>query len=87
MPITRGAKKALRAAVKKRHFNIARKQAVKDVTKELKKLAIAGNKKDAEALLSKTFKALDKAAKGNTISKGNASRRKSRLSALVKKIA
>ena len=60
---------------------------MKDVVKELRKLVLAGKKKEAETLLSKAFQALDKSAKGHTITKGNASRRKARLSALVKKIA
>jgi small subunit ribosomal protein S20 len=86
MPITSSAKKALRASYRKKVFNASRKEAVKDVVKELRKLATAGKKKEAEALLSKAFQALDKAAKGDTIKKGNASRKKARLSALVSKL-
>ena len=87
MPITSSAKKALRSSSKKRVYNTARKDAVKDVIKEVRKLASAGKKKEAEALLPKAFQALDKAAKNHTIDKNNASRKKSRLSKLIKKIA
>ncbi|KKT08311.1 MAG: 30S ribosomal protein S20, partial [Candidatus Nomurabacteria bacterium GW2011_GWB1_43_20] len=38
-------------------------------------------------LLSKAYKAIDKAAKGNTIKKNAASRKKSRLAKAIKKIA
>ena len=86
MPIKSSAKKALRSSKTKRVYNIRRKEALKGAVKELKKVVASGNKKEAEALLSKAFKALDKAAKGNTIKKGNASRKKSRLSAIVNKI-
>lgn len=86
MPIKSSAKKALRSSKTKRVYNIRRKEAVKDRVKELKKLVASGNKKEAEVVLSKVFKVLDKAAKGKTIKKGNASRKKSRLSAIVNKI-
>lgn len=85
MPITSSAKKALRASFKKAEWNIARKEAVKSVTKKLKKLV--GEKKiaDAEKLLKDAYKAIDKAAKMDTLKKGTASRKKSRLAAFIKK--
>ena len=86
MPITSSAKKAIRSSARKRVYNFRRKEAVKDAIKELRKLASSGKKKEAEAFLSQTFQVLDKAAKEHTIKKGNASRKKARLSALVSKI-
>lgn len=86
MPITQSAKKALRSSKKKRLYNIKRKDEMRGIIKEVKKLVASQKKKEAEALLSKAFKVLDKAAKGNTIKKGNASRKKARLSALVSKL-
>ena len=86
MPITRSAKKAHRTSLKKRVFNQGRKDKVTMAVKSLKKLAIAGNKKEAEAKMREVQKALDKAVKGKTISKNTASRKKSRLSKLVKKL-
>lgn len=86
MPITRSAKKAHRASLKKRAFNIKRKDKVSDTVKSLKKLVAAGDKKGAAEKIKEVQKALDKAVKGKTIAKNTASRRKSRLSKLVKKI-
>ncbi|MBX4181489.1 30S ribosomal protein S20 [Candidatus Parcubacteria bacterium] len=87
MPITRGAKKAHRSSLKKREFNADRKTEVSKAVKNLKKLVAAGDKKGAQALMPTVQKALDKAAKSHTIDKNVASRRKSRLSKLVKKLA
>lgn len=85
MPITQSAKKAVRSSEKKRVANIRRIRAVRDTEKEIKKLVIAGNVEEAKAKLPEAYKALDKAAKMNTIKKNNASRKKSRISALIKK--
>jgi small subunit ribosomal protein S20 len=86
MAITSSAKKALRASKHKRVFNIAHRDAVSDATKELKKLVIAGNKGEAMKLLPNVYSELDKAAKTGFIKPNAASRKKSRLSAMVKKI-
>jgi small subunit ribosomal protein S20 len=85
MPITQSAKKALRAGEKKKVFNLRRKKKVEDAVKSVKKLVKEGKTKEANALLSQAFSALDKAAKGNTIKANTASRKKSRLNAMVKK--
>lgn len=85
MPIIEGAKKALRASKRKKVYNDRRRDVLKDTVKELKKLASQGKAKEAKALLAKAYQALDKAAKSGVIKKNNASRKKSRLAALVKK--
>jgi len=85
MPITKSAKKALRAGEKKKVFNLRRKKKVEDAVKTVKKLVKEGKTKEANELLPKAFSALDKAAKGNTIKANTASRKKSRLNAMVKK--
>ncbi len=85
MPITKSAKKALRVSDKKRVFNLRRKKGVETAVKELKKLVKDKKIKEAEAVLPKVYKAIDKAAKGNTITKNTASRKKSRISALIKR--
>lgn len=87
MPITSSAKKALRAGEKKKVFNLRRKKSVEDTVKAVKKLVKEGKAKEANELLPKAFQALDKAARGNTIKDGAASRKKSRLNAMVRKIA
>ncbi|HEU0080809.1 MAG TPA: 30S ribosomal protein S20 [Candidatus Paceibacterota bacterium] len=85
MAITSSAKKALRASKKKRVFNIRHRDAVSDVVKEIKKLVAAGNKGEAMKLLPKAYAELDKAAKTNYLKANTASRKKSRLSALIRK--
>ncbi|MHB0978288.1 MAG: 30S ribosomal protein S20 [Minisyncoccota bacterium] len=86
MPITRGAKKALRASKKKRVFNLVRKDKVSKAVKSLKKLVTEKNYKEATLAMREVQKALDKAVKGHTLDKNTASRKKSRLSKMVKKI-
>lgn len=85
MPITKSAKKAIRGSEKKKVFNLRRKKKVEDAVKSVKKLVKEGKTKEANELLPKAFSALDKAAKGNTIKANTASRKKSRLNAMVKK--
>lgn len=85
MPITSSAKKALRASKRKAVFNTARKDALKDVVKRIKKFVTDKNTQEAVNLLSAAYKAIDKAAKTNLIKKNNAARKKSRLAKLIKK--
>ena len=84
MPITQGAKKTLRASEKKRVFNVRRKGAMKDVTKEIQKAAAAGDAKKAQELVPKAYKAIDKAAKRGVIKANADARKKSKISATVK---
>ena len=83
MPITASAKKALRQSAKRKKQNLKKKEAYKDVAKNIRNFVGAGNMKDAEKLLAELFKTVDKAAKTNAIKKNKASRIKSRLSKLV----
>lgn len=85
MPITKGAKKALRASERKAVFNLRRKRAVKSEVKNIQALIKEGKVEDAKKSLSTAYKALDKAAKMNTITKNHASRRKSRLAQSIKR--
>lgn len=84
MPITKGAQKAHRVSEKKRVFNVRRKGAMKDVTKEIQKAAAAGDSKKAQELVPKAYKAIDKAAKRGVIKPNTAARKKSKISATVK---
>lgn len=86
MPITSSAKKALRASKNKRAFNVAHRDAVSTVTKQIKKLVAAKKHAEAMKLLPKAYAEIDKAAKTGFIKKNNASRKKSRLNASIKKI-
>lgn len=85
MPITKGAEKALRGSKRKQVFNLRRKNAMKDVTKEVQKAVAAGDVAKAKELLPKAYQAIDKAAKRGVIKDNTAARKKSRLTARLKK--
>ncbi|OGI30229.1 MAG: hypothetical protein A2343_02600 [Candidatus Moranbacteria bacterium RIFOXYB12_FULL_35_8] len=68
-------------------MNIIYKDKIKALLKEARSLVSAKKNKEAEALLPKLYRALDKAAKVGVIKKNNASRKKSRISKLVGKKA
>ena len=87
MPITKGAKKAHRASLRKRVFNVRRKRTMHEVVKEVRDLISSGKKSDAEKLMPIAYKAIDKAAKRGVIKPNTAARKKSRLVAAVKKIS
>ncbi len=84
MPITSSAKKAHRASKRKHVYNLRRKKGIDTVVHEIKKLVRENKKAEAVKLLPKAYKAFDKAAKLNSINKNTASRKKSRLSKLIK---
>jgi len=84
MAITSSAKKALRASVRRGVFNARRSDAISKVTKDIKRLLANKKVAEAKALLPQAYKAIDKAAKMYTIHVNTASRRKSRLSRLIK---
>ena len=86
MPITSSAKKALRAGDRKRVYNLASKKSLDTITKNFKKFILAKDKKEAAKMLPAVYKALDKAAKTHFIDKNTASRKKSRLNAMLKKL-
>jgi small subunit ribosomal protein S20 len=85
MPITSSAKKALRASKHKAVYNLKRKDTISDTVKKIKKLVLAKNIKEAEALMPVAFKAIDKACKTKLIHKNTASRKKSRLAIMIAK--
>ena len=87
MPITKGAKKAIRVSAKKRLFNLKRKDEMKGAIKNFKKLVSEKKKDEASKLVSTTYKAIDKAAKRGAIKKNTASRKKSGIIRLLKSIA
>jgi small subunit ribosomal protein S20 len=87
MPNTKSAKKAMRQNARRRIVNVTALEAVRKTAKNFKKLVASGSKSDAAKALSAAFAALDKAAKKNIIHKNNANRHKSRMSAMLAKIA
>lgn len=85
MPTKQSAKKALRQSIAKRARNIVRKDNIKAAIKEIKTLIAAGKKEEAAKLLSKAYKAIDKAMKTHVIKPNTAARKKSKIAKLIGK--
>ena len=86
MPITQSAKKALRGSKRKRQFNLAKKELINKALKQVKKLVLEKKLKEAQAMMPQVQKILDKSVKTGLIKKNTASRKKSRISALIKRV-
>ncbi|MEK7630727.1 MAG: 30S ribosomal protein S20 [Patescibacteria group bacterium] len=86
MPNTASATKALRQSERRRILNVRRKRSLRDVLKQFEKAVLAKNKAEAIKLFPAVQKALDKTSKSGLIKKNNSARRKSRLSAQIKKL-
>jgi ribosomal protein S20 len=84
MPNTSSAKKALRSSIKKQEFNSLKKNKLKRSLKDFRK-ALSTNLENSQKALATVFSSFDKAAKTNTINHKTASRKKSRLTILMKK--
>lgn len=80
MAITKSAKKAHRASLRKRVFNVRRKRALMGTVKDARKDGSVDS-------LAKAYQAIDKAAKRGIIKKNTAARKKSRLAKAVAKKA
>jgi small subunit ribosomal protein S20 len=85
MAITSSAKKAIRAAARKRVFNLRRKDALLKTTKPLLKAITAKDISGAEKMLPAAYKAIDKAMKRGVIKANTAARKKSRLAQAIKR--
>ena len=83
MAITKSAKKALRQSKRKKVVNDRRRRAVRETTRDARKLVSAGAGGDTTEALSKAYKAIDKAAKGRVINKSTAARRKSKIARML----
>ncbi len=83
MPIIQSAKKALRQNLRHRIRNVDKKEELKAVLRQYKKLVAEKKKDEAKKYLPLVYKKLDKAAKIDLIKKNKASRLKSRLSSLL----
>ena len=84
MPIKQSAKKALRQSQKANVRNVRAKKNMKVLIKQVRALAAEKKTEEIKALLPQLYKALDKGAKNGIIKKNTASRRKSRLTKLLK---
>jgi small subunit ribosomal protein S20 len=85
MAITSSAKKATRASLRKRVFNVRIKRGFENEIKDIQKLVKEGKIKEAEKALPIAYKAIDKAMKKDYIKKNTAARYKSRLTLFVNK--
>ncbi len=85
MPITTSAKKALRNSKRKRGFNLDKKELISDAVKKIKKLIAEKKIKEAVGFMSEVQKILDKSVKTGLLKKNTASRKKSRISAMIKR--
>lgn len=85
MPITTSAKKALRGSQRKREFNIAKKELLNKAIKKVKKLVAEKKTKEALAMMPEVQKIIDKSVKTGLLKKNTAARKKSRISAMIKK--
>jgi ribosomal protein S20 len=74
---TKSGKKATRVALRRRTINLRRTKAMKDVTKQFKKLI--ASKGDAASILPQAYQAIDKAVKGGILKANTAARMKSGL--------
>ncbi len=83
MPISKSAKKTLKQSIKRKKHNLEKKKKIKGSIKEIKKLIDKKDKDSAIKLLPELYKVVDKAAKTGLIKKGNASRRKSRITKMI----
>lgn len=86
MPITKSAKKYLRASIRKRVFNLRRLKKMRGLIKDLKDLIAQNKAKEAQNLLPQVFKAIDKAAKREVIKTNTAARKKSRLTKAINRL-
>ena len=84
MAITKSAKKAIRSSERKRVFNVRRKRALAESVKAAR--GTLGMKREEQMeKLKAAYQAIDKALKRGIIKKNAAARKKSRLSALLRK--
>lgn len=83
MAITSSAKKAIRASLRKRVFNLRRADALRDTTKAFLKAVEAKDTNGATKLLPTAYQAIDKAMKRGVIKANTAARKKSRLAAVL----
>lgn len=85
MPVTKTTKRRPAQIERRRAVNLKRIVEMRKLIKEANSLLTANKIEEAEKLLPKIYKALDKAAKRGVIKKNTASRKKSRMTKKVAK--
>jgi small subunit ribosomal protein S20 len=85
MPITKSAKKALRSSKRKKLFNTTKKDLLNKAIKNVTKLVNEKKIKEATAYMKEVQRIIDKSVKTGLIKLNTASRKKSRLVAMIKR--
>ena len=85
LPNIQSAKKRMRQNIKVRAQNRMKKSSIRTCEKKIRKFTLEKNIDKAKEILKTYFSLVDKASKTNLLHKNTASRKKSRLSALIKK--
>lgn len=85
MPVTKSAQKAIKKERKRRKNNIGYKKRIKELKKQL--FNKKENQQEQQEMLSKYYKAVDKAVKTGVIKKNTAKRKKSRIARTIKQKA
>jgi small subunit ribosomal protein S20 len=86
MPNIASAKKRLRQNKIRRDRNRANRSRVRNMCKKVLKAVAEGNVEQAETSFAEAIKALDKAGSAKLIHRNTADRKKSRLSAMIRKL-
>ena len=84
MAASKSALKRIRTSEKERIRNKSRRTALKSAEKKFKSFVEKSEMDNAQEQLNTVFKKLDKAVKAGTIHKNKCSRKKSRLTAMLK---
>jgi small subunit ribosomal protein S20 len=87
MPNLKASIRDVKKSKKRKSENTARKNAMKKAIRALSDAFDVGGdeKKNVPELLSKAYKAIDKASKSNVIHRNNAARKKSKLAKMIAK--
>jgi small subunit ribosomal protein S20 len=86
MPNLKSAVKAMHQSETRRLVNLKTKDKYKDVLRDFRKLAAAGQKSEAQKKMSEAASFIDRAAKKHVIHKNKANRLKARMAAALAKI-
>ena len=86
MPNIASAKKRLRQNIATRERNRSQRSFVRNRCKNVIKAVQAGNIEEADKLLRDAVKALDQASSKRIVHRNAAARKKSRLSAMIRKL-
>lgn len=85
MPVTKSAQKALKKEARNRKSNLSYIKKIKNLKKQILSKKGEGQGKEAQKMLSKYYKTVDKAAKVGVIKKNTANRKKAGMARIISK--